>query len=295
MRNSIKTELQLLIFKNGSVINLFIAINIFFFLLVNLVHLVEWAINPHSFLQYPIEDWILDNTRMPVSFSRFLTKPWTLVTYMFMHVEVFHILFNMLWLFFIGKIFEEYLGERKFTFVYLSGGLAGGILVLAFYRIIPALSIAAHSYDALLGASAGVMSIVVATATLLPNYSIFIIFIGSIPLKWIALAYFIIDLISIPMGNPGGHISHLGGAILGFVYISQLNRGNDWAAPFIKIFQKKPKTHLKVVSRSSKLGPSPEKNREQIVDEILDKISKTGYKSLSEKEKQTLKKASQDI
>jgi hypothetical protein len=139
------------------------------------------------------------------------------------------------------------------------------------------------------------MAIVVATATLLPNYSIFLIFIGSIPLKWIAVIYFIIDLISIPLGNPGGHISHLGGAILGFVYINQLNKGNDWAAPFVKLFQKKPKSQLKVVSRTYKTGPTIEKNKEQIVNEILDKISKTGFKSLSEKEKQTLKKASQDI
>ncbi len=284
-----KTELKLLIFKNGSVINLFIAINIFFFLLINLVHLGEWSFRSSGF---PIESWILENSSLPASFSKFLLKPWTLFTYMFMHQEVFHILFNMIWLFFIGKIFEEYLGERKFTFVFLLGGIAGGILFMVLYQILPVLMVS-NSVATLIGASAGIMAIIVATATLLPNYSIFIIFIGSIPLKWIALAYVVLDLISIPSGNAGGHISHLGGAIFGFIYISQLNKGNDWAAPFGRLFQKK--TKLKVVSRMTRTVPTFEKNNEQIVNEILDKISKTGYKSLSEKEKQTLKKASQDF
>jgi len=293
MRNSLKTELQLLIFRNGSVINLFIAINVFIFILVGLIHLGEWGMDRHHLGPYPIISWIENFTILPASFKVFLTKPWTLLTYMFMHADVFHILFNMIWLFFIGKIFEEYLGERKFTFVYLIGGMMGGILVLALYSLIPALE--RDLQDQIMGASAGVMAIVIATATLLPNYSIFIVFIGSIPLKWIGLTYFILDLILIPYGNAGGHIAHLGGAIFGFIYITQLNKGNDWAAPFIKLFQKKPKSHLKVVSRSVKLAPPIEKNKEQIVNEILDKISKTGFKSLSEKEKQTLKKASQDI
>jgi len=292
MRNSIKTELKLLIFKNGSVINLFIAINVFFFLFVNLVRLGEWIPNPHT--SYPILHWIELNTFLPTDLKQFITKPWTLISYMFMHEDIFHILFNMLILFFIGKIFEEYLGERKFTFVYLCGGMAGGLLALTLYKIIPALSSLA-SESVILGASAGVMAIVAATATLLPNYSIFFIFIGSVPLKWIALAYFFLDLISIRIGNPGGHITHLGGAMLGFFYINQLNKGNDWAAPFVKLFQKKHKTNMKVVSRLTRTPVAPEKNKEQIVDEILDKISKTGMESLSEKEKQTLKKASQDI
>lgn len=292
MRNSLRTELNLLIFKNGSVINLFIAINVFVFLCINLIHLGEWASSSgnHTF---PIETWILENSSLPGSFSKFLLKPWTLLTYIFIHQDVLHILFNMVWLFFIGKIFEEYLGERKFTFVFLLGGIAGGVLFLLLYRIIPALAIQS-SASSLIGASAGVMAIIVSTATLLPNYSIFIIFIGSVPLKWIAIIYVVLDLILIPYGNAGGHISHLGGALLGFIYISQLNKGNDWSVPFLKIFQKKPKNHLKIVSRLNRISPPPEKAGEQLVNEILDKISKSGFKSLSDKEKQILHKASQD-
>jgi membrane associated rhomboid family serine protease len=293
MRNSISTELKLLIFKNGSVINIFIAINVFCFLLINFIHLGEWAtISRNS--SFPIESWILKNVSLPANFSSFLAKPWTLISYIFIHQDVFHILFNMVWLYFIGKIFEEYLGEKKFSFVFLSGGIAGGLLFLGLYRIIPAL----HDFAVqatLIGASAGVMAVIVSTATLIPNYSIFLIFIGSIPLKWIAIIYVVLDLIQIPYGNAGGHISHLGGALFGFLYVRQLNRGNDWSKPFMKWFERKPKTHLKVVSHILKTPPLVEKDREQMVNEILEKISKTGYKSLSEKEKLILTKASQDI
>ncbi len=291
IRNSIRNDLNLLIFKSGSAINIIIALNVFLFLLINIIHWGEWAFATGS-NRYFLENWILNNASLPGTFSKFILKPWTLLTYIFIHQEILHIFFNMVWLFFIGKIFEEYLGERKFTFVFLFGGIAGGLLFMTLYKIIPALAPFA-SNSSIIGASAGVMAIIVSTATLLPNYSIFILFIGSVQLKWIAIVYLILDFILIPYGNAGGHISHLGGAIFGFLYISQLNRGNDWAIPFIKLFKKRRKSHLKVVTKFT--PPITEKNNEQLVNDILDKISKTGIKSLTDKEKQILKKASQEF
>jgi len=294
MKNSLRTEFNLLLYKYGSTINLIIAINIFFFLFINLVQLGESLFMTGIHHPFPIRDWILRNTTLPADFGSFLQKPWTLLSYMFMHQEIFHILLNMLVLFFVGKIFIEFLGDKKFAFVYIFGGIAGGALFLLLYRFIP--SLASQAYNStLLGASAGIMAILVGTATLLPNYSVFVIFIGTIPLKWVAAFLVVVDLIFIPINNPGGHISHLGGALFGFLYIQQLNRGNDWALPFQRLFQKRKKTHLKVVSRNPILVPTTEKDQEQLVDEILDKISKTGFKSLSEKEKQTLNKASQNF
>jgi len=138
----------------------------------------------------------------------------------------------------------------------------------------------------ILGASASVSAIVIAVATLLPDYSIMLLLFGAVRLKYLALAFVIIDFLSIAASNPGGGIAHLGGALLGFLYIKQLQNGNDWS----KIFQKQKK--LKIVS-NQKTGSIVNRLPDQdIIDGILDKISKSGYESLSKKEKEQLFNAS---
>jgi membrane associated rhomboid family serine protease len=230
-------------------------------------------------------DQISTQLAMPAWLPSLPYKFWTPLTYMFLHRDFFHILFNMLWLYWMGRIFEEYLKAGQFTFTYLAGGFAGGLFYILAYNIFPVFSSQVGN-SVILGASAGVSAIVIATAALLPNYSIMLLFFGAVRLKYLALAFVIIDFLSIAASNPGGSISHLGGAFLGFIYIKQLQKGNDWS----KIFQKQRK--LKVVS-NKKTGPGANKLPDQeIIDSILDKISKSGYESLSSKEKQQLFNAS---
>lgn len=294
MRSSARNDIRMLIFKPASAINKFIAINVAVFLVLNIIKLIEFIIRSPGNLFSEITVWIA----VPAVLSTLATRPWTVFTYMFVHQELFHLFFNMLWLYWIGQIFEEYLGYRKFIFVYIAGGLAGAVFFIIFSNLIPAF----HTLAPTIGASASVMAIIAATATLLPDYTIGLMFLGNVKLRWLAIGYIVLDFILIPQGNIGGQLAHLGGALLGFVYIKQLHAGSDWAAPFITLFTKHEKGKLKVAYRSQVLVNANEKSREktkdrsseQVVDEILDKISKFGIGSLSEKEKQFLNKAGQD-
>lgn len=203
---------------------------------------------------------------------------------MFTQRAFFHLLFNMLWLYWLGIIFLDFLNKRQFVFVYLAGGLAGAFLYLLAYNLIPVFSGSAER-SILLGSSASVMAVVFATATLVPDFTIRLLFFGGVKLKYLALAYFVLDIIGIG-SNPGGSIAHIGGALLGFLYIRQLNRGND----FSNVIKRRSK--LKVVRNSpTSAGPANLPNQETI-DKILDKISHSGYDSLTKTEKEQLFKAS---
>ncbi|MBS1504456.1 MAG: rhomboid family intramembrane serine protease [Bacteroidetes bacterium] len=231
--------------------------------------------------------------RLPSSLARLSHRFWTPLTYMFMHAGVFHILFNMLWLYWIGQIFEEYLGNKRTIGLYILGGLTGAFFFVFFYNVLPLFAndpvlVAAST---VVGASAAVMAIIVATATLLPNYTIFLMFLGPVKLKWIVLFIVVIDFIGISGFNAGGELSHLGGALFGFIYIKQLQRGNDWVGFFTNIFNKKSK--LKVAAKNNSKN-SANKPRQEEIDRILDKISQTGYESLSKQEKEILFRASKD-
>jgi len=232
---------------------------------------------------------------LPASFSNLMYQPWSIVTYLFLHENFFHILFNMLWLYWIGGILQEYLGSRKVTEAYFAGGIFGGFIYLLAYLLIPVLHQNTEHVFAL-GASASVLAIVFATATLLPDFGIQLLFFGNVKLKWLALITVALDLISIPNGNAGGHIAHIGGAIAGFLYIKFLYRRGGHLVPdsFLNMFS--PGTKLKVVKNDGKTSSATysSKPSQQEIDHILDKISKTGYDSLSKKEKETLFKASKD-
>jgi hypothetical protein len=215
---------------------------------------------------------------------------------MFLHAGIFHILFNMLWLYWMGQIFEEYLGNKRTIGLYLLGGLAGAFLFVLFYNIFPLFTQQPGLVEGstTVGASAAVMAVVIATATLLPDYTIFLMFIGPVRLKWIALFIVILDFLGIAGLNAGGEISHLGGALFGFVYIKQLQRGNDWVGVFTKIFDRfKPKSKLTVTSKNNAKNSS-NKPRQDEIDRILDKISQSGYDSLNKQEKEILFRASKD-
>jgi len=235
---------------------------------------------------------------VPANLSELVTRPWTLLTYMFLHWDFLHILFNMLWLYWMGRIFQDYLGSKKLLSTYFAGGIVGGLFFIIAYNIFPVFSGSVdHAFA--LGASASVLAITVAAATLLPEYPIHLIFFGNIPLKWIAVAVIVLDLISVSGHNAGGHIAHLGGALYGFVYIRQLKRGRDltgWLANLFDRLRYKP-SKMKVTHRKMKADEEYNVNRkarQERMDDILDKISKSGYGSLTQEEKDFLFKISKD-
>ena len=248
---------------------------------------------------------------LPALPSKFITQPWTLITYFFTHLSFFHILFNMLFLYWFGKLIQEFLGDKKALNLYVLGGIAGGLFYILIYNILPQFDqVIEGSY--MLGASAGVFAIVVGAAVFMPNYTMYLLLFGPVRIKYIALVYVLLSFFSIPIENAGGNIAHLGGAAIGFIYIKQLHKGNDlggWIVSFISFFKsffiRQPKIKVSYSSseqsssKSKKSGKSksskssgPSAPNQAEIDTILDKISQSGYESLSKEEKQKLFNAS---
>lgn len=242
--------------------------------------------------------------QLPAEVPRFLLQPWTLVTYFFTHHDFFHILFNMLFLYWFGRIINEFLGQNKVIELYVLGGLAGGLLYIILYNLIPFYSDrVVGSY--MLGASAGVYAIVVGAAVFMPNYTIFLMFLGPVRIKYIALFYVFMSFIQSTGANAGGEIAHLGGAAIGFLYISQMRAGSDigsWIITFMNwvksFFTRQPKIKVTHRGESKKSRSKPKSKTVSVssdqdeIDAILDKISQSGYDSLSKEEKQKLFNAS---
>jgi membrane associated rhomboid family serine protease len=244
----------------------------------------------------------IDKLAVKSSMTSLIQQPWSLLTYMFVHENFMHILFNMLILYWTGKIFCEFLGSRKIVVTYILGGIIGAVFYIVSYNIFPVFS-STLELSKLIGASAGVIAVLVAIATLVPDYTIHLMLFGPVRLKFIAIFLVLIYLISIPDGNAGGNISHLGGAVFGFTYTTFLKKGIDiglWLDNLIgqimKLFQ--PSSRIKIVHKKSfnEGGKTsyPNAPRQEQIDSILDKISRSGYSSLSKEEKETLFKASKN-
>ena len=280
MNKSIFSELYYKVFRSGKPLFLFIGINVMVFVAINLLAAGEFLSNGSD----TAADWLELQLAMPGYYQQLPYKFWTLFTYMFTQRDFFHLLFNMLWLYWLGLIFLDFLNKRQFIFTYLAGGITGAVLYLLAYNLLPVFS-GTVERSILLGSSASVMAVVVATATLVPNFTIQLLFLGNVKLKYLALAYFVLDIIGIS-SEPGGSIAHIGGAISGFAYIQLLNRGSDFSNMF------KRRSKLKVVkNKSTASGPAAVPDQE-IIDRILDKISQSGYDSLTKTEKEQLFKAS---
>ena len=281
MNRSLFSELYYKVFQSGSPLFLCIGINVLVFLAINMLAAGGFIFTGQTLAA----DWLTQQLTMPAYWAAMPYKFWTIITYMFSQREFFHILFNMLWLYWLGLIFLDFLNKRQFIFTYLAGGVMGALLYMIAYNTLPVFTTSVEN-SFLLGSSASVMAIVVATATLVPDFTIRLLFFGGVRLKYLALAYFILDIIGMGGGNPGGSIAHIGGALLGFTYIKQLNRGYDMS----NILQKKRR--LKVVKNSKASSPNTSLPDQEIIDGILDKISKSGYESLNKTEKEQLFKAS---
>ncbi len=239
----------------------------------------------------------------PASPEALLYRPWSVVTHMFVHRDFLHVLFNMVWFYFGGTIFLQFLDGKKLLSTYVLGSICGALLFMLAYNLTPIYRpMAATAYA--VGASAGVLAIVVAAATTAPNYVVHLMLIGPVRLKYIALISVTLDIIFIPDGNAGGHFGHLGGAAFGFIFAQQLKKGHsitiDFLHPWHWLVAHMPKRKLTIKVVHSKPRNDYEYNenkaaRQQTVDSILDKIKQSGYESLSAKEKEILFKASKDL
>ena len=233
----------------------------------------------------------LNSLMLPANLRDFIFQPWSIITYFFLHINFSHILWNMLFLYWFGKIIHDNIGNNALISLYILGGIIGGLLYMTIYNIIPYYGNQINQ-SLMLGASAGVFSVVVSSATLIPNYTFHLLFIGPIRIKYIALFYVASSFFDITGNNSGGEIAHLGGALIGYLYIKQLQNGNNMGDPIIKIlnFFHNPKTN-KSKDDYSYQNINKEISQDDI-DKILDKISESGYSSLSKSEKEKLFNAS---
>jgi membrane associated rhomboid family serine protease len=239
---------------------------------------------------------------IPPKFQSFITRPWTIITYGFAHSlgDIFHILFNMLGLYWFGRVFNEYLGSDKLVATYILGALAGGVFYLIMFNTIPYF-VNNSNFPGMVGASAAVFAIMMAVATLLPEYTFYLLFFGSVKVKYIALFYIVISFLGSVGPNAGGNLAHLGGALMGFVYVKQLQAGVNWGGwitatlDWLKgLLSSKPKvkvTYRKEEAPKKKASTMSKASQEEI-DHILDKISDRGYESLTKEEKEKLFNAS---
>jgi len=284
-----------LTFRNGSNLTRLIYINVVVFVLITLVAGIGFLLNNQD-----VSGKALNLLSVPASLNALLLRPWTLITYMFTHKDIWHILFNMLWLYSFGRIFLEYLDQRKLVAVYLLGGLSGALVYILSFNIFPAFT-GVLADSAAIGASASVMAIVIAISAYVPDYTVQLFLFGRIKIKYLALAIFVFTSIMDFSVNSGGKLAHIGGAFFGYLYILNLKHGRDMGKGFnsiidffVTIF--KPGKKLKVTHK--KVATEYEYNKikveqQKTINHILDKISKGGYDSLTKEEKETLFKESQ--
>jgi membrane associated rhomboid family serine protease len=282
------------LFKDGSLLNRLIVINLTVFVVVNLLNVISTLCGLPSGERYLM---------LPLSPGVLLVRPWTLLTYMFVQTQFVHLIFNLLVLYWFGKLFLLFFSQKDLVGVYVFGGLVGGLFSMTLYNLIPYYSqriYTAESY--LLGASAAVMAIVVATAVMSPDYRLRLVLIGEVKISWLALAYVLLSLLQIVSSNAVGELSHLGGALAGFLFTYCYKKGTnivswvgailDWFSNLMKgNWSSNPKmkvTYGDVRNQTDYQYNASKKAHEENVDRILEKIKQSGYDSLSEEERKEL-------
>ena len=287
-------------FRHGNMLTRLIYINIGLFVIIGLLYVGFRIFIPASTLadlKVLFYQKVMQYLMLSAEPSKLITRPWTLFTYMFVHQNLLHILFNMLWLFWFGKIFLQYLTEKQLLSTYLLGGLAGAFLYLVLMNLMPWLS--DNLSTSMMGASAAIMAVVIAISFYVPDYTLYLLFLGPVKLKYFALFSILLDILMIASYNAGGHIAHLGGALYGYLFILQYRKGRDigrWLNNFLDdlvtllrprrrlnlSYKKKARTVSDLEYKSQKASDQKE------IDRILDKIAQSGYDNLTRKEKETL-------
>lgn len=292
MATTIETALKR--FASATMLMKIVVINIAVFLVLNIISIVMIFAGEESG-RFIVEQWVA----MPGNFGRLARHAWTPLSYMFSQIEPLHLIFNMLWLYWFGIVFHLLSTPKRMIGLYLLGGLGGAALYLLAVNTIP--YFAGHG-GLLIGSSASVIAIVTATAIMAPDYRMNLLFLGAVSLKWIAIVTIGIDLLSVTGSNAGGHIAHLGGAAVGAIFALGLKRGHDITAPLnslidaiVNLFRRRPKVRPArfrasgAPSAPRPKAPSAASAADQAeLDNILDKIKKSGYSSLTADERARL-------
>lgn len=285
-------------FNKGNIAVQLIFINVGVFVTVTLINIILQLFNRSAFSLF---EWL----SLPASFPRFITQPWSIFTYMFMHSDLMHILFNMLWLFWFGQLFLYFFSAKHLRGLYILGGICGGILYMISFNVFPYFR-PIIGISSMVGASASVLAIVLATAYREPNYQVRLLLFGSVRLKYLALIVVLTDLLFLTSSNAGGHIAHIGGALAGLWFAASLKKGVDvtsWINKTLDAIQsifsykpKKRKPKMKVHYANDRQKDYDYNARKKVkteeIDRILDKLKKSGYESLSTEEKKSLFDAS---
>ena len=279
-------------FKQKNILTRLIIINIVAFLLIRLSVVIATLFN--------VEGWsLLQYLDLPSYIPQLIKEPWTLLSYAFVHFEFLHILFNLLWLYWFGQIFLLFFNEKQLLGVYLLGAFSGALFYVSSYNIFPLFSNVVTS-SWLIGASASVMAVVFAASFYKKDYRINLLFIGSIKIYYVALISLLLDMLAITSSNAGGHWAHIGGALFGICFALCYQKGKDLVAPLnrcldwvVNLFKKKPVMRVTYQKRESDYRYNEMKNRKtQDLDDILDKVKKSGFDSLTKDEKRRLFDAS---
>ena len=289
-------------FKRGTILSNLIAVNVLCFLLIKVIEICLLLFNVQT-------SFLIDNLHLPANLIQLAYKPWTFITYMFTHAGFWHILFNLLWLYWYGKLFLLFFGHRSLGSLYFLGGIIGGLLFILAYNLFPYFR-ESISISYLVGSSASVMAIVFAVSCYKPNYEIGLMLIGRVKIIYVALFLFLVNIVTLqtttPQGqavlnNAGGFFAHLGGFLAGIWFALEYKKGKDITKGInmlfdvvANLFKKKP-TKLKVKYKrpESDLEYNERRSMEsKAIDVILEKIKRSGYDSLNDNEKKKLFDAS---
>lgn len=281
------------LFKENPVLKWLLIVNVGIWIMVAFANLFLWL------YKSPGTNLLVKWLSVPADWTELIRKPWTIVTYMFLHERFWHLFFNVWMLWFGGMIFTRFLSQKQLALTYGLGGLVGALFFVLAYNLFPVFETAKYTAVAM-GASASVLAILVAAATYKPDYGLNLLLFGQLKFKWLAIAFVVIDLLSISAENPGGHIAHLGGALFGFVYGFILRKSLGQPSES-KRKQRKPKMEYTPYEEIHDEPQAPRSDedynrqkaeKERDVDVILDKIAKDGYASLTAEEKEFLFKNS---
>lgn len=266
-----------------------VSVNVILFLLLRIIGAVAMISGHPAWLNAAF-----GLLQLPSSVLSLATHPWTIVTYMFVQYDVLHLILNMLWLYWFGMVFVQFATQRSLVALYLFGGLAGALS----YILVANLPLIGFASAGLMGASAAVIAVTVATAVLVPDYKLNLLFFGEVSLKWVALIMIGIDVIGFSAGNIGGHVSHVGGAVAGLIYgwyarrgidfLAGFNRGIDRLANLCRNFRYRSASPAKTGFSSAHTSSADTPSDTARLDDILDKIRRSGYASLTPEERNTL-------
>jgi membrane associated rhomboid family serine protease len=301
---SYKTSRKILLGQDNNALVLLFAVNALIFVAINFLKIFYFLSDiPMEFFYKQVLNWLT----LPASVDSLTGKPWVVLTYMFTHHSIWQLLSSMLWLWFFGYILQELTGNNKLIPIYLYGGFIGAVFFVLINNLFPVLARNIGVTEPMLGAGAAVMAVAVATTTLAPDYRVFPLINGGIPLWVVALIFVAIDFATLASGNAGIGAAHLAGGAIGYLFVHQMRRGKDWSGwmnnfvAWLDDLFSPEKKHTKKIQKEKLFYQSDKKPYEKIsnitqqrLDAILDKINQKGYQFLTDNEKEFLKRASSE-